>query len=52
MRWKCDCNMTTYAVGDGCHICNTEYYISVLPTPVELADDLEKRFFQQTNHFI
>jgi len=38
--FKCNCNMRTKLVGDGCQLCNTELSIDLLPQPVELAEDL------------
>jgi len=42
---KCNCTLRGRAVGDGCSICNTEYFISVLPTPEELCKELENGVF-------
>jgi len=45
MDIKCNCNMTTRLVGDGCDLCNTEYSIDIMPTPSELADELGNEGF-------
>lgn len=43
--FKCDCSLTTRAVGDGCQKCNTSLVIDMLPTPVEVADELLNNAF-------
>ena len=41
---ECNCSLRQQAVGDGCIVCNTEYYIDALPTPEELCSELEFMF--------
>ena len=46
MRIKCECSLRQRA-GDGCSICNTEYFISTLPTPTELSNELSSEGFSE-----
>lgn len=41
---KCNCTLKQYGTGDGCMICNTDYWISCLPTPEELEEELKLSF--------
>lgn len=53
MNFKCDCGLKTRAVGDGCQKCDTALAISMLLTPVEVADELMNDVFftdDQANH--
>ncbi len=49
---ECNCTLRGRAVGDGCSICNTEYWISVLPTPEELCSELEAAFTEDQAYLI
>lgn len=41
---ECKCTMREKSLGDGCMICNTEYFIESLPTPEELCGELDSHF--------
>ena len=43
---SCKCDMKVKLVGDGCAYCNTKLWIDILPTPAELAGDMNVRFSQ------
>lgn len=45
MDFECECRLRTRVVGDGCQLCNTSLYIDMLPTPNELAHELEEISF-------
>lgn len=50
MDFECSCSFRTKMIGDGCQICNTSEYIDKLPTPQELAADLQQGTFQMIRH--
>jgi len=45
MTPKCECSLRTKLAGDGCHICNPEYWADMLAadddTPKDLPDNVK-----------
>ena len=39
---KCNCSITTSVLGDGCEICNPEYYIDMLKDEVKDLEEANK----------
>lgn len=48
----CKCTLRQEALGDGCSLCNTEYWISTLPTPEELQVELMDSFSDDQAYYI
>ena len=45
MKFRCDCSMRTDLLGNGCQICKTELVIENMPSPEEVANELEGQAF-------
>ena len=48
----CKCTLRQEALGDGCQLCNTDYWISCLPTPEELEKELEFMFTEDQAYHV